>query len=92
MRQSDQCVMRAMRHLADVLVTVDPQHPELAQRIYVRLLLLEYWRQEHLLFYRQHWSGTERCLWKEGELAIIISEAQVLSGTYAVGDPAKGQR
>lgn len=64
-----------MGFLADVMVTVAPQHPELATLLYGRLCHMDFFRQYHLAFYRRHWSGSERNLWKPGDLAIIVEEA-----------------
>ena len=89
LRQVDFHLVRAMRFMADVMVTVGPQHPELGVQIYSRLFMLDFLRQYHLAFYREHWSGTERGLWKPGELDIIISEASILPADRHLG---KGHR
>ncbi len=89
LRQTDGNIKRAMGFLADVMVTVAPQHLELGVLLYGRLCILDFERQYHLAFYRRHWSGTERGLWKPGDLDIIVEKAEVLPSDTFLG---KGQR
>jgi len=77
-RAADNSIVHCLRHLADIYITLAPQHPELAGMLFAYMLWLDGVRQFHLAFYRQVWSGTERGLWKAGEFGTIVDEAKLV--------------
>lgn len=74
-RRTDACLRRAQEHLASIYVTVLPQHPGLAGSLMAELDAIDHLRRLHLDYYRDHWSGTERGLWKPGSLDAILDAA-----------------
>jgi len=79
LRQADAGFKRACVFLADVYVTVNVQHPDLGGELLAQMICVDNLRKEHLDVYRRNWGGTERGLWKPGELRIILNEARVIT-------------
>lgn len=78
LRQVDHNLKRAQELLADVFVTVREQHPDIAGGLLSYILFLEGIRQYHLNLYRTCWGGTERGLWREGDVQDVFANAQPL--------------
>lgn len=82
-RQSDAGLVRAMRYLADVYVTLCDTHDDVANDLIQHIWRINQLRQLHLDLYRRHWSGTERGLYKIGEMRTILDDAQYIDDPYA---------
>lgn len=77
-QQSDRCIKRAIAHLADVFVTVDPQHPDIGASIHTYMVFLDHIRQFHKDFYQQHWGKTEVYLWSPTDLTQALESAKII--------------
>lgn len=84
LRQADAALRRASEYLADVLVTVRPQHPDIGGSLLAYLMFLDTIRTYHKTLYRLHWGGTERGLHKPDDLLKIVEGAERLP------DPSRG--
>ena len=84
MRQADAGLKRGQKYLASVIATIGPQHPELTPTLFALIGQMEGLRVSLLQYHRAVFSGTERSLWKPGDLGIILEEAE------PVPDPQQG--
>lgn len=83
---SDAGIKRAIKHLADVYVTVDPQHPDIGASLYTYMQFLDHIRQFHKTFYQTYWGTTEAYLWEPTDLQEALESATIVS------DPKHGSR
>ena len=79
-RQTDAALKRAQEFLAMIHNTILPQHPDIAGSLMAEMDAIEHLRRLHLDYYREHWGGTERGLWRRGSLAVIIDTAPEIRG------------
>lgn len=73
MRQADDGLERAIRYLGEIRATFEEvgyQDLESETRAYMEKL--DRIRQLHLEWYREVWGGTERGLWKEDDLQLVL--------------------
>ena len=75
-RYVDNSLKRAMKHLSDILTTVEEQHLGVGLKILNQMLHIDALRAANLELYRKHWAGTERGLWKDEDFDIIVSEGK----------------
>jgi len=74
-RQIDANLRGAEVFAASICLTVGAQHPELGKALLAKVCELDVLRRCWLDLYRKHWGGTERGLWKPGDLADILATA-----------------
>jgi len=74
-RQTDINLRRAQKYLATIYATVHVQHPELTPVLLALLGQVDGVRHAVKIYYLDVFGGTERDLWVEGDLGIILEEA-----------------
>lgn len=75
-RQADMSLRRAQCYLATIYKTVHLQHPELTPVILALLGQIDGIRRGNKTYYLEVFGGTQRDLWVEGDLSIILDEAK----------------
>ena len=83
---SDRALKRAIEHLADVYITVNPQHPDVGASLKTYMVFLDHIRQFHKDFYQLYWGTTEAYLWEATDLQSALDSATIVS------DPKHGSR
>lgn len=79
MRQADAGIVKAMKYLAEIYVTLTATgHAWEGGECFFYLMILDQIRQQHLRWYRQVWAGTERGLWTPDDLRDIMESADVI--------------
>ena len=86
LRQSDNMLQRSIGHLADVVTTVDPQHPEIAAGLVMYMLHLDHQRQILRDFFQTYWGTTEAGLWAVDDLQRALDQGKMIP------DPKHGSR
>jgi len=76
--QADGGIKRAVQHLADVYITVKPQHPDIGAAILTHLQYLDNTRRSYLQLYRTWWGGNENKLWHPDDLNEAMRSAQIV--------------
>ena len=77
-RQVDINLRRAQKYLATIYATVHVQHPELTPVLLALLGQIDGNRRAIKIYYLDVFGGTERDLWVEGDLSIILEEAEAI--------------
>ena len=75
-RQTDTNLRRAQEYLATIYATVHVQHPELTPVLLALLGQIDGTRHAVKIYYLDVFGGTERDLWVDGDLGIILEEAE----------------
>jgi len=75
-RQADLNLRRAQKYLATIYATVHIQHPELTPVLLALLGQIDGNRRAIKIYYLEVFGGTQRDLWVEGDLDIILEEAK----------------
>lgn len=78
-RQADNSLRRAQQYLATIYSTVHEQHRELTPVLLALLGQIDGIRRANRVYYLNVFGGTERDLWVEGDLDIILEEAKPIS-------------
>jgi len=78
-RQADINLRRAQKYLATIYATVHVQHPELTPVLLALLGQIDGIRRANKIYYLNVFGGTERDLWIEGDLNIILEQANPIS-------------
>lgn len=77
-RQADINLRRAQKYLATIYATVHIQHPELTPVLLALLGQIDGNRRAVKIYYLNVFGGTERDLWVEGDLSIILEKAEAI--------------
>jgi len=75
-RQADMSLRRAQCYLAAIYKTVHLQHPELTPVLLALLGQIDGNRRAVKIYYLDVFGGTERDLWIEEDLSIILEQAE----------------
>jgi len=78
-RQTDTALRRSQHYLATIYATVHVQHPELTPVLLALLGQIDGIRRANKIYYLNVFGGTERDLWIEGDLDIILEQARPIS-------------
>lgn len=78
-RQADLNLRRAQKFLATIYATVHVQHPDLTPVLLALLGQIDGNRRALKIYYLNVFGGTERDLWTDGDLSIILEEAEAIS-------------
>jgi hypothetical protein len=78
LRQSDNSLKSAVRHLADVWYTVDEQHADVSARVLAQMKLIDHVRQLQRDLYEEYWGKTREKLWESGDLTSALVDAKVI--------------
>jgi len=79
-RQTDMALRRAQCYLATIYKTVYTQRSELTPVLLALLGQIDGIRRANKTYYLEVFGGTERNLWSEGDLDIILEEARSVPG------------
>jgi len=89
-RQVDMSLRRAQCYWATIYKTVYVQHPELTPVLLALLGQVDGIRRANKIYYLDVFGGTERDLWSEGDLDIILEEARSVPGPLDQRKRSKG--
>ncbi|GAI74079.1 unnamed protein product [marine sediment metagenome] len=76
--QADAGLIRAIGYLADVYITIKPQHSDIAAALLTHIQYLDNTRRSYSQLYRTWWSGNANKLWQPDDLAEAMRQAQIV--------------